>query len=74
MQGIGRYLLLTGAVLAVAGLVLILAERAGFLPGRRPGDLSFRSNSGKFTLDFPIVTSVVLSIVVTLVLWLVSRR
>jgi hypothetical protein len=74
MQGIGRYLVLGGGILVAVGLLFIVAERFGFLPGRLPGDISFRSSSGRFTFYFPIVTSLVLSIILSLVLWLLSRR
>lgn len=69
MRDIGRILVVTGIVLVVAGVVLTVAGRAGI--GRLPGDLIYRR--GSFTFYFPLMTSVILSLILTLVLWL-SRR
>jgi hypothetical protein len=74
MQGIGRFLIIAGITLAIMGAAFLLAERFGVLPGRLPGDITYRSHSGKFTFYFPLATSIVLSIVLSLVLWLLSRR
>jgi hypothetical protein len=68
---LGRLLLLFGAVLVGAGLLLLAAGRIPWL-GRLPGDLVFRS--GKVTVFVPIATCVVLSLFLTLVLNLLLRR
>jgi len=66
-------LLLTAAVLAVVGLVLIVVERfPGLRIGRLPGDI--RIERGNFRFYFPLATSILASIVLTLVLWLLGRR
>lgn len=67
----GRTLMWIGGVLLAIGAVLTLTER--FLPGigRLPGDLVFRR--GNFTFYFPIATSVLLSVGLTLLLWIVQR-
>ncbi len=66
-------LVLAGAVIAIAGVLLILAERfPGLRLGRLPGDLSVERDG--FRLYLPLGTSVVLSIVLTLLLWLLGRR
>jgi hypothetical protein len=70
MAEIGRILLVVGGVLLVLGLVLTFAGRLPFL-GRMPGDLVYRR--GNFTLYFPIVTSIVLSLLLTAILWLFRR-
>jgi len=70
---LGRMLLLTAAVLAVVGLVLIVVERfPGLRIGRLPGDI--RIERGNFRFYFPLATSILASIVLTLVLWLLGRR
>ncbi len=71
MQGLGRVLVLAGALIAAAGAVLLLASRVPWL-GRLPGDILVRR--GPATFYFPIVTSVVLSIVLTVLLNLFWRR
>ena len=76
MNGIGslgRVLLAVAAVLALVGLVLVLAERfPGLRIGRLPGDI--RVERGNFRFYFPLATSVVVSVVLTLALWLLGRR
>jgi hypothetical protein len=70
---LGRMLLVMGAVLAVVGLGLILAERfPGLRIGRLPGDI--RVERGNFRFYFPLATSILLSIILTLVLWIFRRR
>lgn len=70
-MSIGRLLILAGIVLIVTGVLVSLAGRFTSL-GRLPGDISYRR--GNFTFYFPVVTSILLSIVLTLVMWLINRR
>jgi Protein of unknown function (DUF2905) len=67
---IGRTLVVLGAVVAAIGLFFVLVGRLPWL-GRLPGDVVVRR--GGFTLYLPIATSLLLSIVLTLVLWLLRR-
>ena len=60
-----------GAVLLVVGLLVMFSDRVPFL-GKLPGDVVVRKKN--FTFYFPIVTSLLLSLVLTLVLSLWSRR
>jgi hypothetical protein len=71
MQNLGRLLILAGAFAVVLGVVLVLAPRLPWL-GRLPGDILIRRDS--FTFYFPVVTSLVVSVVVTLLLNLFWRR
>ena len=66
----GRILVLIGAVLLVVGLLVMFADRVPFL-GKLPGDVVVRKKN--FTFYFPIVTSILVSLVLTLVLSLWSR-
>jgi hypothetical protein len=60
-----------GAVVIVLGLVLMLAGRFNLPLGRLPGDITWR---GKNTVVyFPIATSIIVSIVLSLILYLISR-
>ncbi len=69
---LGRMLLVVGAVLAALGLLLILAEKLpGLRIGRLPGDISVERPGFRFY--FPLATSILLSLLVTLVLWLIAR-
>ena len=70
MPELGRVLLVVGGLLVVAGLVLTFSGRVPFL-GKLPGDIAYRR--GNFTFYFPIVTSIVLSLLLTGLLWLFRR-
>jgi hypothetical protein len=69
---IGRALLAAGLLLAALGLVLIVAERfPGLRIGRLPGDISVER--GHFRFYFPLATSIVASLVLSLLLWIFRR-
>ena len=68
---LGKVLVLLGALLMVAGVVVVLLGRAHFPVGRLPGDFLYRGKNT--TVYFPLATSVVVSVVLSVVLWLVSR-
>jgi heme/copper-type cytochrome/quinol oxidase subunit 2 len=71
MSGLGRALVIAGAVIVVLGLVLMLSGRFNLPLGRLPGDVTWR---GKNTVVyFPIATSIIISIVLSLLLYLISR-
>ncbi len=69
MRDLGRLLVIAGAVLIVIGLVLPYAGRLGI--GRLPGDIVYRR--GNFSFYLPLMTSILLSIALTLILWLFRR-
>ncbi len=73
MNEIGRLALVFGIILVAVGLLMILlpADKLSFL-GRLPGDIVVKKKS--FTVYFPVVTMILLSIVLTLILNLISRR
>jgi ribose/xylose/arabinose/galactoside ABC-type transport system permease subunit len=65
---IGRFLMLAGLVIAGIGLLMTW----GLPIGRLPGDFSYRK--GNFGFYFPLATSIVVSIVLTLLMWFFNRR
>lgn len=67
---LGRVLMIAGAALFVVGLLLSLAPRVPWL-GRLPGDVVYRR--GNFTLYFPLATSILLSLLLTLLLSALRR-
>lgn len=69
MRDVGRLLIFAGAALLVAGIVFTALSRFGI--GRLPGDFVFRR--GNATFYFPLMTSIILSIVLSLLLWLFRR-
>ena len=64
-----RLLILLGIVLIAAGVLWPLIRRIGL--GRLPGDITVRS--GNFSFYFPIVSCIVVSVVLSLILWLINR-
>jgi hypothetical protein len=66
----GRWLLVTGVILAVVGAVLLFAGKLPLRLGRLPGDIAIEGRRGSFY--FPIVTCLLLSVALTLVMWVVS--
>jgi DUF2905 family protein len=71
VNSLGKLLIGAGGLLILIGLFVLLAGRAHVPLGRLPGDISYR---GKNTVVFfPITTCIILSIVLSFVLWLVNR-
>jgi hypothetical protein len=68
---IGKLILGLGLALVVVGAVLILAGRVGLPLGRLPGDIVYRGKHTTFY--FPLVTCIVISVVLSLILYVVSR-
>ena len=68
-MNIGRMLMVAGGILFLAGLIVTVAAPIGL--GRLPGDIVYRR--GNFTLYFPIVTSILLSVALSLVFWFLRR-
>ena len=71
MTGLGKLLVVVGGLLVLVGLVVMLVNKSGLPLGRLPGDLVYRGKNT--TVYFPLVTSVLLSVVLSVVLYLVSR-
>ena len=69
--GIGRLLLILGAVLLIAGLVFTLGWKIPWL-GRLPGDFSFGGDSWKVYV--PLGTSILVSLLLTLLFWIFGRK
>jgi len=69
-QGIGKILILMGLVLVVFGVLLVLFEKIPFF-GKLPGDIVIRRKN--FIFYFPLMTSLIISVVISLILYLISR-
>ena len=74
LSGIGRFLVVAGLVLAAIGLLLVFAPQVPGLDrlGRLPGDIFVQR--GNTTIFIPIVSSIVISVLLTIVLNLFIRR
>jgi hypothetical protein len=68
---VGKILIAFGLLIVLAGVVLMLVGRVPWL-GRLPGDIHFQR--GNFTFYFPLATSLLLSVVLTLILYFLGRR
>jgi len=71
MTDIGKVLLLLGLVMAAAGLFFILLGRTNLPLGRLPGDIVYRGKHTTFY--FPLATSILVSLVLSLVLYLIGK-
>ena len=67
-QQIGKWLISAGVIIALLGVLVIVLGRAGLF--RLPGDLEFGSKN--WWIYFPIASCILISIILTLVLWLIS--
>jgi hypothetical protein len=70
MQDMGKFLVIAGVLLAIVGLILWSGFGSRWL-GRLPGDIVIQRENFKFY--FPIVTSVLLSALLSVIFWLMRR-
>jgi Protein of unknown function (DUF2905) len=68
---LGKLLVILGAILVVAGVAVMLLGRLHLPLGRLPGDFLYRGKNT--TVYFPLATSVVVSVVLSILLYVVSR-
>ena len=71
MQEMGRVFLVLGIVLVVVGGLFVLLGRTGLPLGRLPGDIVYKGKNTTFY--FPLATCIVLSVVLSVVMYLISR-
>lgn len=71
MSELGKLLVFAGLILIAAGLLLVLFGRTNIPLGKLPGDIVYRGKNA--TVYFPLATSIVLSVLLTLVLYAVGK-
>ena len=71
MAELGRLLIFCGAVLLVIGVAILLLGRTNLPIGRLPGDIFYRGKNTTFY--FPLATSILLSVVLSIVLYVIGR-
>jgi len=67
----GKLLIVLGMVLAGVGALLAFGGRLPFRLGRLPGDIVYQGRNGSFY--FPVVTYILLSLVLSLLMWIVNH-
>jgi len=70
MSGLGKSLIITGLLIAMIGVLITLAGKIPWL-GRLPGDIFIKKES--FTFYLPLTTSILLSLILSLILWLLRK-
>ena len=71
MTDFGKLLIVLGGILLLAGVVLVLLGRTNLPIGRLPGDILYRGKNTTFY--FPLATSIVLSVLLSLILYVIGR-
>ena len=71
-MNLGRILIALGLLLAALGVLISLGERLPIRFGRLPGDIIIRGKHAVFY--FPLITCLLISAVLSLVLWLINKR
>jgi hypothetical protein len=69
-RDLGKFIIVAGLVLVAAGLLLLFGAKLPFRLGRLPGDIAVQGRHGSFY--FPIVTCILVSLALTLVMWIVN--
>jgi len=67
---LGRFLIIAGLLIVIIGAVIMLWDKIPFL-GKLPGDIIIKRKN--FTFYFPIVTSILLSIIISLIFYLLRK-
>ena len=70
MGSIGRLIITLGIILIIIGLAITLGSKIGL--GRLPGDIFIKK--GNFTFYFPVLTSIIISILLTIIANFIFRR
>jgi len=70
-SGFGKILFIIGLVILIIGLLIMLGEKIPWI-GRLPGDFYFKGKN--FTFYFPLATSIIISIILTVILMFINRK
>jgi uncharacterized membrane protein len=71
-MNLGRLLIAAGLALVALGVIVLVISKLNLPLGRLPGDIVYRGKNT--TVYFPWVTCLIISVVLTLILWLLNRR
>ncbi|MCR4293553.1 MAG: DUF2905 domain-containing protein [Candidatus Kuenenia sp.] len=67
----GKVLIITGIILIIAGALFLFVNKIPFL-GRLPGDIAVQKKN--FSFYFPLTTCIIISIILSLIMWLLGRK
>jgi hypothetical protein len=70
-MGLGRLLIVVGVLLIAAGVAVTFGGRLPFRLGHLPGDIAIHGKNSSFY--FPLTTCIVLSVVLSLIMWMLRR-
>ena len=68
----GKALIVAGLVMVLTGLLVLVGDKIPFKPGQLPGDFLWRGKNT--TLYFPLASCLILSLVASLLIWLIQRK
>ena len=71
IQYIGKFLIIFGIIIVAVGVLLLISGKIPWI-GRLPGDIMIHKKN--FTFYFPLATSILISVVLTFLFWLISKR
>jgi len=71
VQYIGKFLMLLGLIVAALGGLLLVSGKIPWI-GKLPGDILIQRKN--FTFYFPLATSILLSLILTLIFWLIGKK
>ena len=69
-QSLGKFVILSGVIIVLLGLAITFWDKIPFL-GKLPGDIVYKGKN--FTFYFPIVTSILLSLIISLILYFLKK-
>ena len=71
MGDLGKALIGMGVFVVLVGLLLVVAARLNLPLGRLPGDFAWRRKSGNNSVYFPLATSLLVSVLLTVLFWII---
>jgi len=70
-QHLGKVLIILGVIITAVGGLLLFSGKIPYM-GKLPGDILIQKKN--YTIYFPLATSIIISLIITLIFWLIGRR
>lgn len=71
IQHLGKLLIILGVIIIAVGGLLLFSGKIPYM-GKLPGDILIQKKN--YTIYFPLATSIIISLIITLIFWLIGRR